>query len=285
MFLLHNTQLCRNIRTWASRKVTDTVKNLWTLVTQIFTVSLYVFLSLSIYISEFHTGNVFFDSRGTHTPVSSDFYFLFRQYRQGKKKASKDVSEGWYVWIVGVRTTGACQISIQPPALNMFWKLWTETSMLWNSLNSSNLAVYLKACFHLTQETVFFLNSKNVAGTHKPIQSQRGYRRQGNYKSTKTRWKSNQIKRRRMFQGEQKEVNEIPNLPGESRNVHGVGGEAHAKSHGWLNTQKPGNQLLHLLVDVQVPWKWHNLSLTSQQCTVTCRVFLKEKLYLFSLTG
>lgn len=49
--------------------------------------------------------------------------------------------------------------------------------------------------------------------------------------------KSNQIKKGdRMFEGEQKnkkkEVNEIPYLPGESRNVHGVGCEAHAKSHG-----------------------------------------------------
>lgn len=61
-----------------------------------------------------------------------------------------------------------------------------------------------------------------------------------------------------MFQGEQKnkqtkEVNEIPYLPSESRNVHGVGCEAHAKSHRWLNAQEPGNQLLQLLVDVQVP--------------------------------
>lgn len=43
-------------------------------------------------------------------------------------------------------------------------------------------------------------------------------------------------------------------LAGESRNVHGVGREAHAERHGRLHAQKPGNQLLQLLVDVQVPW-------------------------------
>lgn len=48
-------------------------------------------------------------------------------------------------------------------------------------------------------------------------------------------------------------LHDIPYLPGESRDVHGVGCKPHSKSHGRLHTKKPRNQLFQLLVDVQVP--------------------------------
>ena len=70
-----------------------------------------------------------------------------------------------------------------------------------------------------------------------------------------------------MFSAERK-VDEIPYLPSESRNVHGVGCKAHSEHHGRLNPQEPGNQLLQLLMDVQGPWKQHYLSLTSLQSSV-----------------
>lgn len=54
--------------------------------------------------------------------------------------------------------------------------------------------------------------------------------------------------------GAQRKSMKFHYLAGESRNVHGVGREAHAERHGRLHAQKPGNQLLQLLVDVQVPW-------------------------------
>lgn len=148
----------------------------------------------------------------------------------------------------------------------MFWKLCLETCMLLNSVNSP-LSLSLSACFHFSQETTLSLNSKSVSRTSIPIQLQYMYMSQCNYNKTRRKKnKSNQIKRRRMFLREQKqvkEVNKIPHLPCESRNVHGIGCEAHAKSHSWLNAQEPGNQRLQLPMDVQVAWKLHKLSLTT----------------------
>lgn len=89
----------------------------------------------------------------------------------------------------------------------------------------------------------------------------------------------------------------MPNLPRESRNVHGVGCEAHAEDHRRLKTQKPGHQPLQLLLDVQVPWRQH-LSLTTASlqhsvalrvliCVITLRLFtsFKHSLHLHASRG
>lgn len=63
-------------------------------------------------------------------------------------------------------------------------------------------------------------------------------------------------------------------LPSEGRNVHWVGGKAHPERHGRLHAQEPGNQLLQLLVNIQVPW-WPRETPSQRSSRATCKTLLQ----------
>lgn len=140
---LHNTQLYHDIMTWASRKVTGVVKNLWSLVTragtQILTGHLHICFSLKV-----------------RRPDSSDVYFLLRRHWLVKKRASKD----WYVWFVGVITTVALSTTISNPLHSGCFESFgrklvcggtVRTLRAWPYIWKHSLfSLYTEKCFSLT---------------------------------------------------------------------------------------------------------------------------------------
>lgn len=294
MSLLHNTQFHNDIRMWVSRKIPSTVNNWWTLVTRavrqilmshrIFLLTIYIFV-----FPLFRQEMCSLTQRYTRLSATSCSRTGYRR----KEHVRTHVRTGVCVCVSDLlgleqQRLGQAEYHSLTCSTQNVLKAPARKQVCCGTVWTLRAWPYIWKYFHLPQETVFFLNSKALK-LLLAYNDSMGTRTTVTMKKQRVS-RSNRIQRNRLLCREQKknkktkEVNEIPYLPSESRNVHGVCCEAHPKSHGWLNTKEPGNQLLHLLVDVQITWKWHILvsvllvDFSEKRSSDTLRLFFNNEM-------